>query len=146
MCPLCTYWVFTLTRGMENMHCSLQAIHNWSRSPTRNDVVKWLLISIWMGQMHFYIPMCFNVVIVCSAFCWKCNKMMELSEMKSPSLSGPAGYFWRKVYFGAKSIFRHMDHGLWVAVCYLWMIGRVGKNRWTSIFRHWAESIFRLSG
>ena len=31
--------------------------------------------------------------------CSKCNKMMELSEKKSPSLSGPAG-------FGAKSIFR----------------------------------------
>ena len=29
----------------------------------------------------------------------KCNKMMELSEKKSPSLSVPAGYFWRKVYF-----------------------------------------------
>ena len=23
----------------------------------------------------------------------------ELSENQSPSLSGPAGYFWRKVYF-----------------------------------------------
>jgi len=38
--------------------------------------------------------------------------------------------------FGAKSIFRHMDHGLWVAGCYLWMIGHVGKNRCTSFFRH----------
>ena len=31
--------------------------------------------------------------------CWKCNKTMELSENKSPSLSRPTGYFWRKVYF-----------------------------------------------
>jgi len=31
--------------------------------------------------------------------CQKCNKMMELSEKELPSLSGPASYFWRKVYF-----------------------------------------------
>ena len=45
----------------------------------------------------------------------------ELSGKKSHSLSGPAGYFWRK------SIFRHVDHILWVAGCYLWMVGQVGK-------------------
>ena len=55
--------------------------------------------------------------------------MMELSEMKSPSLSGPADKFWRKVYFYTMSIFRHMEHGPGVAVCYSWSIGHVGKNR-----------------
>ena len=46
------------------------------------------------------------------------------------------------------SIFRHMDHGLWVVGCCLWMIGHVGKNRRTFIFwiiAVWSESIFRLS-
>ena len=45
----------------------------------------------------------------------------HLSGKKSPSLSGPAGYFSRK------SIFRHDDHISEVAGCYLWMVGQVGK-------------------
>ena len=40
------------------------------------------------------------------------------------------------------SIFRHMEHGPGVAVCYSWMIGKFGKNRWTSIFRHTGRSLF----
>ena len=36
----------------------------------------------------------------------------ELSGKESPLLSGPAGYFWQKVYFQTMSIFRHMDHVL----------------------------------
>ena len=32
------------------------------------------------------------------------------------------------------SIFRHMDHVYGFTGCCLWMIGQVGKNRWTSIF------------
>ena len=45
----------------------------------------------------------------------------ELSENQSTSLSGPTGYF------RCKSIFRHDDHISEVAVCYLWMVGQVGK-------------------
>ena len=30
--------------------------------------------------------------------CWECNKMMELSGKKLPSLRGPAGYFWRSLF------------------------------------------------
>ena len=36
-------------------------------------------------------------------------------------VSGLAGYFW------CKYIFRHGDHILEVAGCYLWMVGQVGK-------------------
>lgn len=51
--------------------------------------------------------------------CWECNKMMELSGKESPSLSGPAGYFWRK------SIFRlclFLD--IWIMSIYIlyWLI------------------------
>ena len=63
----------------------------------------------------------------------------ELSGKKSPSLSGPAGYFWRK------SIFRHDDHILEVAGCYLWMVGQVGKIDEIIFLEYWVKSIYRSS-
>ena len=61
----------------------------------------------------------------------------ELSGNKSPSLSGPAGYFWRK------SIFKHGDHISKVAGCDLWMVDQVGKIDEIIFLEYWVKSIYR---